>query len=66
MSGIEINQKQIFRLFIFPAIFVDVDIMLLAISCHPRRDHPSIERISSNIVGNIATSNPPLHPFLKD
>ena len=42
--GIKIKQKEILRPFIFPAILLDVDGMLLAINCqqYTRREHPSL------------------------
>ena len=42
--GIKIKQKENSRLFIFPAILLDVDGMLLAINCqqYPRREHSSL------------------------
>ena len=44
--GIKIKQKEIFRPFIFPAILLGVDGMLLAINCqqYPRLEHPSLNR----------------------
>ena len=43
-SGFKIKQKVILRPFIFPAILLDVDGMLLAINCqqYPRLEHPSL------------------------
>ena len=40
--GIKIKQKEILRPFIFPAILLDVDGMLLAINCqqYPLLEHP--------------------------
>ena len=42
--GIKIKQKEILMPFIFPAILLDVDGMLLAINCqqNPHREHPSL------------------------
>ena len=42
--GIIFKQKQILRPFIFPAILLDVDGMLLAINCqqYPRLEHPGL------------------------
>ena len=42
--GIKIKQKEILRPFIFPAILLDVDGMLLTINCqqYPCREHPSL------------------------
>ena len=61
--GIKIKQKEISRPFIFLAILLDVDGMLLAINCqqYPRLEHLSLmERIASNIAGNIARCGCPL------
>ena len=42
--GIKIKQKEILMPLIFPAILLDVDVMLLAFNCqqYPHHEHPSL------------------------